>query len=1063
MGKFSRPILPDIFLRKRLFELLDCLRKQPVIWVSGPAGCGKTTLVSSYFESRQIPCLWYQIDEGDKDPATFFYYLAQAAKKASPRRKVSLPLFTPEFSRGLPAFTQWYFEKLFDLLKIPTILVFDNFHEVPEESLLPEIILNSLTRLPEGINIFILGRREPPPALIRLRANHQMAMMGWDELRLTLAEAEGIIQLRGPELRSRKMIQDLHGESDGWAAGLVLMMEGAKRGKIESRDLENLSREEVFDYFASEILTKTQGEIQNFLLQTAHFPKMTAKMAENLTGLPSSGQILSQLNKDNYFTEKRIIDGESIYQFHLLFREFLLARAENSFSEQALFPLRQHAAILLEEDGQLEASIVLLQRINEWDAMIRLIAKHAPSMVSQGRHRVLKEWLQSIPHRILEDHPWLLLWMGSCHQLSSPAEARSYFEKAFAKFKNQNDATGSFLALSGIVDSIAYEANNFKYLDSLLPAFEDLLQRFKEFPSEEIELQFAEGFFSAMVLGHPQHPEIEKWAEQLHSLADRSSEVGTQIRAFASLLHYSNLTANLEEAAHFLDSMERLTQQKGTPLWMQSYKMLDQATYYFFSGFHQKGLKTVAAGLELSRETGIHIFDRLLLCMGVACCMGGGDYSGASKFLETLAASPYKTRWDTAFYHYYKARENLFRRNLNQASFHMDTALALVEELGQVFDLAQFRLMKAFVMHELGNRKEAEQYWQQSNDLACRIKYRFSEFRVYLVKALFAFDQNQESVGLSYLRKALTLGKEKGYFAHTIDRPDALANLCIKALEAEIEVDYVQGCIRRLKIIPEIPPRHLESWPWPVKIFTLGRFGIFHDEKPLGFSRKVPQKTLAMLKVMIALGGKEVKEEQLSDILWPEADGDEAHYSFKTTQQRLRQLIGHENAIRYKEGRLTLDDRHCWVDVWAFEWLLEQAEAEKKRGSAEKAVHWIEKAIGLYKGPFLADEIEQSWMISARERWRSRFIRNLIWLGHHWQGRGEWEKAIESYQRGLEIDEVAEDLYQQLMICYRELGQRAEALSIYQRCRKTLSTILGIDASPQTEVIYKSLNSGVKI
>jgi len=1062
MSKLARPILPDVFPRKRLFNLLDNMRRQPVIWISGPAGCGKTTLVSSYLESQKLPCVWYQIDQGDKDPATFFYYLAQAIKKAYPEKEVSLPLFTPEFSQGLPTFTQWYAEKFFGLLEIPTILVFDNFHEVPEEGLLPEIILNILTRLPEGFNIFILSRSDPPPALIRLKANHQMGGMGWDELRLTLAEAEGIIQLGEPQFCSKKMTERLHGVCDGWAAGLVLMMEGAKRGKVEFRDLEKVSREEVFDYFASEILRKTPGEIQNFLLQTALFPKMTVRMAEKLTGLSSSSQILCRLNKDHYFTEKLIIEGELIYQFHPLFREFLLARAEDSFSEEALFSLRQRAAILLEEGGQAEAAIVLLQKIEEWEGMIRLISKEAPAMLSQGRHRVLKEWLQSIPGQILEDQPWLLFWMGACHQLSSPTEARSYLEKALAKFKSRKDAAGSALALCGIVDSIAYEANNFKLLASLLPAFEDLRRRFKEFPSEEIELQFVGGVFLAMVLGDPQHPQIEEWAERLHGLADHSSNPGAQIRAFASLLHYSNLTANLEKAAHFLDSMGRVTQKKETPLWMQTYKMLDQATYYFFSGWHEKGLKTVAAGLELSRKTGIHIYDRLLLCMGAACCMGGGDYPGAAKFLETLAGAPYKTRWDTAFYHYYKARENLFHRNLNQALFHMDTALSLIEELGQVFDLAQFRLLKAVVMHELGKGREAEQSWKQAVDLACRSKYRFSEFRAYLVKALFAFDQNEESVGFTYLRKALVLGKEKGYYAHTIDRPDALADLCIRALEAGIEVDYVRECIRRLRIVPEIPPRHLENWPWPVKVFTLGRFCLLREEKPVHFSRKVQQKPLAMLKVMIALGGKEVKEEQLSDILWAEADGDDAHHCFVTTQHRLRQLIGQENVIQHKEGRLTLDERQCWVDVWAFEGLLGQAEVERKRGAVEKAVPCIEKAMALYKGVFLAEEAEQSWMISPRERLGSRFIRNLIWLGHYWEGQGEWEKAIESFQWGLEMDGVSEDLYQQLMLCYRQMGRRAEALSIYQRCRKTLSMVLEIDPSPKTEAIYKSLSSGGK-
>ncbi len=132
MGKVTRPILPDVFSRKRLFDLLDRMRKRPLIWVSGPPGCGKTTLVASYLDARRLPCLWYQIDQGDADPATFFYYLGLAAKKAAPRKRKPLPLLTPEYLQGISTFTLRYFENLYDRFKIPSILVFDNYHEVPD-------------------------------------------------------------------------------------------------------------------------------------------------------------------------------------------------------------------------------------------------------------------------------------------------------------------------------------------------------------------------------------------------------------------------------------------------------------------------------------------------------------------------------------------------------------------------------------------------------------------------------------------------------------------------------------------------------------------------------------------------------------------------------------------------------------------------------------------------------------------------------------------------------------------------------------------------------------------
>ena len=72
LAKLTRPRIHGPILRKRLFKLLDERERHSVIWVSGPPGSGKTTLVASYVESRKIPTYWLQLDEGDRDLATFF-------------------------------------------------------------------------------------------------------------------------------------------------------------------------------------------------------------------------------------------------------------------------------------------------------------------------------------------------------------------------------------------------------------------------------------------------------------------------------------------------------------------------------------------------------------------------------------------------------------------------------------------------------------------------------------------------------------------------------------------------------------------------------------------------------------------------------------------------------------------------------------------------------------------------------------------------------------------------------------------------------------------------------
>jgi DNA-binding SARP family transcriptional activator len=249
----------------------------------------------------------------------------------------------------------------------------------------------------------------------------------------------------------------------------------------------------------------------------------------------------------------------------------------------------------------------------------------------------------------------------------------------------------------------------------------------------------------------------------------------------------------------------------------------------------------------------------------------------------------------------------------------------------------------------------------------------------------------------------------------------------------------------------------MKERPYAIKIFTLGRFGIAKDGKQVKFQRKGQQKPIAMLKALIALGGREVTEEELTNILWREADGDSAHRAFAITLHRLRKLIGSEKAISFSSSKITLDSNYCYVDRWRFERLLGMADASLKNSSEEEAVQLIEKAVSMYHGPFLHGEPDEPWLKSIRKQLQSKFIRYIEALGRLYEERNEFEKAIDSFKKGIEIDHIAEGLYQRLMQCYQRLGRRAEALVVYNNLKEALSTTLGVEPSPQTAAIYKIL------
>ena len=61
LAKLSPPRLFDVVSRERLFVAIDGLIAHPVIWLQGPPGAGKTSLVASYLEARSRGALWYQV------------------------------------------------------------------------------------------------------------------------------------------------------------------------------------------------------------------------------------------------------------------------------------------------------------------------------------------------------------------------------------------------------------------------------------------------------------------------------------------------------------------------------------------------------------------------------------------------------------------------------------------------------------------------------------------------------------------------------------------------------------------------------------------------------------------------------------------------------------------------------------------------------------------------------------------------------------------------------------------------------------------------------------------
>jgi LuxR family maltose regulon positive regulatory protein len=402
-SKLAPPRTPRwLVARGRLLELLDAGVQSRLTLLTGPAGSGKTVLLSSWATTAELPgpVAWLSLDAADNDPARFWSYLLAAFRQsgaAPPNGRLDglgLPIGGPDqgFLLELAA-------ALAELAG-PVVVILDDVHQLTNPAVLDSLVA-VLRGSPASLRLVLASREDPPPPLARLLVAGPPVEVGAAELAFTTDEAAKLLASQGLVLADADLAL-VWARTEGWAAGLRL----AALSLQDHPDPEGFiagfagTSRAVADFLWEEVLGRLPEQDRTFLLDTSVVERVRGELADALTGRTDGAQTLARLERNNAFVVA-LDQDRSWYRYHQLLAELLQARLQAS-APRRVPELHRRAAGWYQDHGLPVEATRHAVAGGQWPLAAELLTGIWQGFILDGEMALLGELVDRFPAEVVE-------------------------------------------------------------------------------------------------------------------------------------------------------------------------------------------------------------------------------------------------------------------------------------------------------------------------------------------------------------------------------------------------------------------------------------------------------------------------------------------------------------------------------------------------------------------------------------------------------------------------------------------------------------------------------------
>src|SRR5712691_9987709 len=247
-----------------------------------------------------------------------------------------------------------------------------------------------------------------------------------------------------------------------------------------------------------------------------------------------------------------------------------------------------------------------------------------------------------------------------------------------------------------------------------------------------------------------------------------------------------------------------------------------------------------------------------------------------------------------------------------------------------------------------------------------------------------------------------------------------------------------------------------------LRIYLKGEVAVEHGDLLLREADLAGRQGRLALVYLVAERERVVTQSELAELLWPDSLPPSWPVALSAVISKLRQRLA---TIGLDRDRIIANAFRCyqfrpppetWIDLEAATDALHQAEGAVQAGQPEAAYGPALIATTIARRPFLTGE-DAPWVITRRERLRDILVRALDCRVEALVWNGELALAQHQARAAVDLEPFRESGYRRLMQVLVRRGDRAEAVRVYQDCKRRLAEELGVAPSDETESLMRAV------